>query len=85
MNLLTSFLSKNSRRSIAIRALIVYLLIGLSISTAENIYGYFIGAPTAFVWTGSILNNLILFFWWFLVPCIIWPIDLYWTVFHKIT
>jgi hypothetical protein len=29
-------------------------------------------------------NNAILLFWWFFIPALTWPIDLYWTLYHKI-
>ena len=61
------------------RLAIAYLSIGFAISTYQNIFGEL----TAFAWTGSIKGNLILLFWWFVVPALIWPWDLFWALFHR--
>jgi hypothetical protein len=29
-----------------------------------------------------VVGNATLLFWWFLVPAVTWPVDLYWTVYH---
>ena len=57
-----------------------YLCIGFAISLYQNIFGEL----TAFAWTGSIKGNLILLFWWFIVPGLIWPWDLFWGLFHRL-
>ncbi len=61
------------------RLAIGYLCIGFAISLYQNIFG----ALTAFAWTGSIKDGFILLFWWFIVPALIWPWDLFWTLFHR--
>lgn len=55
------------------QATIGYLCIGFSISIYQNIFG----ALTVFAWTGSIKDNIILLFWWFIVPALMWPWDLF--------
>jgi hypothetical protein len=62
------------------QATIGYLGIGFSISIYQNIFG----ALTAFAWTGSIKDNIILLFWWFIVPALMWPWDLFWALFHRL-
>ena len=62
------------------RLAVGYLVVGFIISLCQNIFG----SLTVFTWTGSIAGNLILFFWWFLVPALIWPWDLFWSVFHLV-
>ena len=57
-----------------------YLCIGFAISLYQNIFGEL----TAFAWTGSIEGNVILLFWWFIVPGLIWPWDLFWGLFHRV-
>lgn len=72
------------RKRKAYQILAVYLIIGIFISTVQNIHGYLSGEPTALAWTGAIKGNLILIFWWFIVPAVIWPIDIYWSIYHVI-
>ncbi|OGI63721.1 hypothetical protein A2914_00910 [Candidatus Nomurabacteria bacterium RIFCSPLOWO2_01_FULL_41_21] len=62
---------------------IFYLGIGLVISLVLEIKGLFISGPSAFIWTGSLSGNIITFFWWFVVPALTWPYDLFWTVYHS--
>ena len=57
--------------------IIAYLAFGLSLSAAQNLGGAVSGHLSAFVWTGSIVGNATLLFWWFLVPAVTWPVDLY--------
>ena len=57
-----------------------YLCIGFALSLYQNIFGEL----TAFTWTGSITGNLLLLFWWFIVPVLIWPWDLFWGLFHRL-
>ena len=57
-----------------------YLVTGFAVSLYENLFGEL----TAFAWTGSIKGNLILLFWWFIVQALIWPWDLFWTLFHRL-
>jgi hypothetical protein len=57
-----------------------YLGIGFVVSVIQNIFGEL----TAFAWTGSVEGNLILLFWWFIVPIFVWPWDLLWAVFHRL-
>jgi hypothetical protein len=52
----------------------------LSLSVAQNLWGAVSGHRSAFVWTGSVVGTATLLFWWFLVPAVTWPVDLYWTV-----
>jgi len=72
-----------ARRSI-IRLIAIYLGIGFSISFAENVWGAATGGLSAFVWTSSLKTNAVLLFWWFIIPALTWPIDLYWTRYHKL-
>ena len=60
------------------RVALGYLCIGAAVSLCQNIFG----ALTVFAWTGSITGNLTLFFWWLIVPMLIWPWDLFWSLFH---
>ena len=46
-----------------------YLSAGFGVSLYQNLFGDL----TAFAWTGSVKGNLLLFFWWFLVPSLVWP------------
>lgn len=62
------------------RLAIGYLCIGLVISLYQNI----VGDLTAFAWTGSIKGNIILLLWWFIVPALIWPWDLFWGLFQRL-
>jgi len=62
------------------QAIIGYLCIGFSVSIYQNIFG----ALTAFAWTGSIKDNITLLFWWLIVPALVWPWDLFWTLFHRL-
>jgi hypothetical protein len=67
-------------KSLAIkRSAIGYLCIGFAISFYQNLFGEL----TAFAWTGSVKENLVLLFWWFIVPAFIWPWDLFWALFHS--
>ena len=66
------------------RAVVAYLSIGLLLSGAENIWALCTGGPTAFVWTGSVQDNAVLLFYWFLLPALTWPIDVYWTLYHTL-
>jgi hypothetical protein len=47
------------------------------------LYGAVTGGLTAFAWTGSLEDNAILLFWWFIYPAMIWPYDLYWALYWK--
>jgi len=60
------------------RLAIAYLCIGFTIALYQNIFGEL----TVFAWTGSLTGNLILLFWWLIVPALIWPWDLFWALFH---
>jgi hypothetical protein len=71
------------RRRVVFRFMAIYLGIGFSISFAENLYGAVTGGLTAFAWTGSLKDNAILLFWWFIYPAMIWPYDLYWALYWK--
>jgi len=55
-----------------------YIVIGIIFSAEENLRGLLTAKPTAFAWTGSVLQNLTLFTWWFLWPAITWPYEVYW-------
>jgi hypothetical protein len=59
-------------------AAIGYLCIGFAISLYQNLFSEL----TVFAWTGSLNGNLLLFFWWFIVPGLIWPWDLFWGLYH---
>jgi len=73
-------MSKSMFSSLTVRRLAIgYLCIGLAISLYHNIFGEL----TAFAWTGSFEGNLLLLFWWFIVPALIWPWDLFWGLFHR--
>jgi len=75
---------KKSWRRVVFRFISIYLGIGFLISSADNLWGLATGNLTAFAWTGSLRFNAILFFWLFIVPAIIWPYDLYWTLYWKV-
>ena len=47
------------------------------LSIAISLYQNLFGELSAFAWTGSIKANTLLLFWWFVVPTIIWPWDLF--------
>ncbi len=67
-------------KSLTIQRLVIgYLCIGFAISLYQN----FFDDLTAFSWTGSFKGNLLLLFWWFIVPALIWPWDLFWALFHR--
>ena len=34
--------------------------------------------------TGSLKDDALLLFWWFIVPALIWPYDLYLAIYHKV-
>ena len=76
-------MKKNWRR-LVLHIVAIYLGIGFSISFAENVWGAATGGLTAFVWTGSLKTNALLLFWWFIVPAITWPYELYWTLYWKV-
>jgi hypothetical protein len=82
---MTGAMGKGWRRFV-LRFIAIYLGIGFSISFAENVWGAAKGGLSAFVWTGSLKGNAVLLFWWFIIPAIIWPYDLYralhWKVFR---
>lgn len=75
---------KRRIKILILRGILFYLMIGFLLSLFQNIIGYYSGGPTVFAWTGSIEGNLILLFWWLIVPTIIWPIDIFWGIYHKI-
>ncbi len=76
-------LSKRWQRT-SLRVLLIYLPIGLFLSCVQNVQGLLTGGPTAFVWSSSLRGNIILLFWWFLVPIFTWPIDVFWAYYHVI-
>lgn len=53
--------------------LLVYLAIGFATALWTNVTGDL----TVFAWTGSVKDNAILWFWWFIVPILIWPYFLF--------
>jgi predicted membrane protein len=57
-----------------------YLSIGFAISIYQNLFGEL----TAFAWAGSVQGNLLLLFWWLILPASIWPWDLFWGLLHWI-
>jgi hypothetical protein len=73
-----------SRRRKVTYLIFTYLAIGFLLSFLQNLSGAIMGGPSALVWAGSVKNNAILLFWWFFIPALTWPIDLYWTLYHKI-
>jgi hypothetical protein len=83
--------SADSRRATAprrwrrrlVRGAVGYLAIGFALSFVLNLRGVWAGEPTAFVWTGSVAGNLTLFFWWFLVPALLWPWYLFYLLIHR--
>jgi hypothetical protein len=75
---------KPNKRRFIFLIILLYLLVGFLISLLQNIIGFYFGKPTAFAWTGSIKGNLITLFWWFIVPTIFWPIDVFWGIYHNI-
>jgi len=86
--LLSEYISMNKAQNwlrIIKKIVKIYLIIGLVISTFQNIMGLIYHEPSAFCWTRSIsiIDNLTLLFWWFVLPIFIWPIDLFWALYHK--
>ena len=69
-----------SKSRLIMRLAIGYLCGGFGILLYQNIFGEL----TAFAWTGSIKGNVLLLFWWFIVPALIWPWDLFWGLFHLV-
>jgi hypothetical protein len=57
-----------------------YLSAGFGISLYENLFGEL----TAFAWTDSVKGNLLLLFWWLIVPSFLWPWDVFWGLFHRL-
>ena len=76
--------SKKSWRRLVLRFIAIYLGVGFSISFAENLWGAATGGLSAFFLTGSLKDDALLLFWWFIVPALIWPYDLYWAIYHKV-
>jgi hypothetical protein len=66
------------------RGVLIYLAIGVAISTAQNLWARTAGEPTVFVWAGSLRNQVVLLIWWYLVPVLTWPVDLFWTLYHSL-
>jgi hypothetical protein len=71
-------------RHFILQFIAIYLSVGFFLSLGTNVLGGATGGPSAFVWTGSLKGNAVLLFWWFIIPAITWPIDLYWTLYHKL-
>jgi len=65
-----------TKRETFLRLTILYVAVGIATSVINNLMALTQGEPTAFAWTGSIWDNLVLFFWWFLIPALIWPLVL---------
>jgi len=61
----------------------IYFTIGLFISFVQNLIGLISGNLTCFVWSGSLRNQILLIFWWLIVPALMWPYDLFWAIYHK--
>ena len=76
--------SKKSWRRLVLRFIAIYLGVGFSISFAENLWGAATDGLSAFFLTGSLKDDALLLFWWFIVPALIWPYDLYWAIYHKV-
>lgn len=66
------------------RGALIYLAIGFAISITQNLWARAAGEPTSFAWVGSWHDQAVLLFWWFLVPALTWPVDLYWTLYHRL-
>ena len=66
------------------RLVLSYLIVGAVISVIQNVWGAVTGGPTALVWTGSLVGNAQLLWWWLIVPALIFPLDLYWAVYHSV-
>jgi len=73
-----------SLRVRAVHVLLCYLGLGLVISLTQNVLGLLTGNLSGFVWTGTIKGNATLMFWWVLMPALTWPVDVWWTVYHKV-
>ncbi len=76
--------ARPSWRRVVTRLGLAYLAIGFSISVFQNAWAAIRGGPSAFVWAGSLEGTLILFFWWFLVPALAWPYELFWAIYHRL-
>ena len=61
---------KTPWRRLVLRFIAIYLGIGFSISFAENLRGAFTGRPSGFFLTGSLKDDAILVFWFFIYPAI---------------
>ncbi len=66
------------------KLILSYLVVGVVISTGQNLWGAIASGPTAFAWTGSLAGNFTLLWWWLVVPAVTWPLDLYWTLYHRL-
>jgi len=66
----------------ALRCGLAYVIVGLALSVTQNLIGLLRGGLSAFAWTGSLADQARLVWWWFAVPALTWPVDLYWTLYH---
>jgi hypothetical protein len=67
-------------KSVSLKHLLIgYLSTGFVISLYQNLFSEL----TALAWTGSVKGNLLLLFWWFIVPSLLWPWDTFWAFFHR--
>ncbi len=80
---LIKIMIKFRTRIIFFRGLLIYMLIGFLLSLSQNINGYYSDKLTVFAWTGSVYGNMIILFWWLIVPTIFWPVDIFWLIYHK--
>lgn len=71
-------------RRFALQFIAIYLSVGFFLSLGTNVLAAATGGPSALIWTGSFKGNAVLLFWWFVIPAITWPIDLYWALYHKL-
>lgn len=67
-----------------LRLCLAYLVVGFAFSAAQNAWAALRGGPSAFVWAGSWKGTLLLLFWWFVMPALIWPYELFWVVYHRL-
>jgi len=67
------------------KIIVTYLFIGFIYALVINLYGViFRNVPSSFIWTDSIINNILNFFFGFVIPMIFWPIFLFRMLYHKI-
>jgi hypothetical protein len=63
-------------------SIIAYAAIGLALAAGLNFRGFLSGAPTALSLGESLPGSMLIWFWWFCVPALTWPVLGYWMLYH---